>query len=69
MIVDIVGGETHIYFTSFTFGTYLNYCDIYRPPDEVTTILSRKLVEEKIKKKSKTRSFNFHSRCKRISFL
>ena len=38
---------------------YLNYCDIYRPPDEVTTILSRKLVEAKIKKKSKSRSFNF----------
>ena len=38
-----------------------------RPPDEVTTILSRKLVEEKIKKKSKPRSFNFRSRCKRTS--
>ena len=33
----------------------------------MTTILSQKLVEEKIKKKRKTRSFNFRSRCKRVS--
>ena len=52
---------------SWSSDDHLVFIYIYRPPDEVTTILSRKLVEEKIKKKRKTRSFNFRSRCKRVS--